>query len=317
MTGGAAQDGKQLGHSLWMLFATFMFSLMGVCVKLAADLYSISEIILYRGAIGALILGALALHQGGSMRTALPLHHLWRGVVGVTALWLWFAAIAELPLATATTLNYMAPIWMAAILCLVAWWRGHQRPALPLLAAIGLSFVGVTLLLQPAIEAQQWRGAAMGIMSGLLSAFAYLQVRHLGKLGEPEYRVVFYFSLVSLAAGALGVLVEPHPAGAPALHAHSGYGLALLLAIGLTATAAQVAMTRAYRLGKTLVVANLQYMGIVFSSCLGAVIWGDRFDWRGWLGMGVIAFSGLAATFYNNRNTTPAAPPADPIASEL
>ncbi len=40
--------------------------------------------------------------------------HLWRSVVGVVSLWLWFFAIAKLPLATAVTLNYMAPIWMAA-----------------------------------------------------------------------------------------------------------------------------------------------------------------------------------------------------------
>ncbi|HCN90097.1 MAG TPA: EamA family transporter, partial [Oxalobacteraceae bacterium] len=62
-------------------------------------------------------------------------------------------------------------------------------------------------------------------------------------------------------------------------------GLALLLAIGLSATAAQMAMTRAYRLGKTLVTANLQYTGIVFSSGWGILIWGDSLSWIGWLGI--------------------------------
>jgi S-adenosylmethionine uptake transporter len=76
-------------------------------------------------------------------------------------------------------------------------------------------------------------------------------------------------------------------------------------------------MTRAYRTGKVLVVANLQYTGIVFSSLWGTVLWGDRFDWLVWLGMAVILMSGIAATFYNSRGAAAsAAIKTDPIASE-
>jgi S-adenosylmethionine uptake transporter len=82
---------------------------------------------------------------------------------------------------------------------------------------------------------------------------------------------------------------------------------------------AQIAMTRAYRVGKVLVVANLQYMGIVFSSVWGVALWGDRFDWHVWLGIAVILASGIAATFYNTRSTAARAAAikdTDPIASE-
>jgi S-adenosylmethionine uptake transporter len=80
-----------------------------------------------------------------------------------------------------------------------------------------------------------------------------------------------------------------------------------------------MAMTRAYRLGKVLVVANLQYTGIIFSSLWGMLLWGDVFDWHVWLGMGVILVSGIAATFYNTRSTARGAvvEKTDPIASEL
>jgi drug/metabolite transporter (DMT)-like permease len=317
VTQHAAAPGKQLAHSLWMLFAAFVFAIMSMCVKLAGSLYSTSEIVMYRGAVGMVILSLLVLHQGGSLRTTMPRQHLWRGAVGVTALWLWFYAISQLPLATANTLNYMAPIWIATILFVGGWWHSKKHLEWPLVAAIAMSFVGVTLLLQPVFHARQWTGAVMGLASGVLSALAYLQVRRLGRLGEPEYRVVFYFSLVTLIAGLLGTTVGATVAPGAAWHAHSAYGVALLLAIGLSAAVAQMAMTRAYRLGKTLVVANLQYTGIVFSSMWGMLVWGDRFDWHGWLGMGVILFSGIAATFYNNRNTAPASVPTDPIASEL
>ena len=112
--------------------------------------------------------------------------------------------------------------------------------------------------------------------------------------------------------------------GVPALtpHAHTAKGLALLLTIGLTATIAQIAMTRAYRLGKTLVTANLQYTGIVFSSIWGVLLWGDLLDWMGWSGIEIILMSGIAATYYNARNAAAPAKPSvaaanDPIATEM
>jgi len=304
-------------QSLWMLFASFVFAIMGVCVKLASSLYSTSEIVMYRGLVGATVLASMIVLRGGTFRTTMALQHLWRGSVGVTSLWLWFYAIGALPLSTAMTLNYMSPIWIAVILLLGGWWSAKNHVEWPLVAAIAMSFVGVTLLLQPAFASDQAGPAFTALVSGVLTAFAYLQVRKMGLLGEPEYRVVFYFSLINIVAGFLGNLASPGPVR---WHPHnSGTGVALLLGIGLCATAAQIAMTRAYRLGKTLVVANLQYSGIVFSSVWGVLLFGDVFDWHSWAGIAVILVSGLAATFYNTRSTArgQAVKDTDPIASEV
>ena len=141
--------------SLWMLCAALLFSIMGACVKLASTTYSIAELVMYRGLIGVVMLSLLVLARGGSVRTALPREHLWRGLVGVVSLWLWFYGISKLPLATAVTLNYMSPIWMAAFLFCAGWWHAKDHVEWPLLGAILLSFVGVVLVLQPAFEARQ------------------------------------------------------------------------------------------------------------------------------------------------------------------
>ncbi len=304
-----------------MLFASFMFAIMGVCVKLASELYSTSEIVMYRGIVGSTIMACTIRYQGGAFKTRMPGQHLWRGVVGVVALWLWFYAISVLPLATAMTLNYMAPIWIAVILLFSGWWYGSNHVEWPLIGAIAMSFVGVTLLLQPVFDTDQLGGALTALVSGMLTALAYLQVRKLGLLGEPEYRVVFYFSLVNFVAGLLGHVASAGVGFGPLTwHAHASvYGVGLLLAIGLCATMAQMAMTRAYRLGKTLVVANLQYTGIVFASMWGVIIFQDVFDWHGWAGIGVILCSGIAATYYNTRSTArgKAIAETDPIASEV
>ncbi len=301
-----------------MLFASFAFAAMGAGVKLASEFYSTSELLMYRGLIGTVVLVLAVRHRGGSFHTAFPRAHLWRSAVGVTSLWLWFFAITRLPLATAVTLNYMAPIWIAAWMFATGWWTGTKVAEWPLVLAIAMSFLGVTLVLQPAVQSNQWLGGLAGLCSSVISAMAYMQVRKLGQMGEPEYRVVFYFSATTTLVGLAGTLLGDGPQGA-AFHSHTPYSAALLLAVGLSALLAQIAMTRAYRVGKVLVVANLQYTGIVFSSLWGLALWGDRFDWHIWLGIGVILASGVAATFYNTKSTArkdAVVKDTDPIASE-
>jgi S-adenosylmethionine uptake transporter len=294
-------------QSLWMLFASFVFSLMGVCVKLASVTTSTSEIVMCRGAVGMVMMLALVRLRGYSLRTTFPWHHAWRGFVGVTALSMWFYAIGELPLATAMTLNYMAPIWIASIVFTLGWWHKQRRFEWGLAAAIMTSFVGVALLLKPSMHADQWIGGLIALISGFLSALAYIQVKKLGQLGEPEYRVVFYFSATGVIGGLLSSLVNSylHTGELHVLHSLSMRDFLLLLAIGVTATIAQIAMTRAYRLGAMLVTANLQYTGIIFSSMWGILIWGDHLDLVGWLGIAIILISGIAATFYNARSSAP------------
>ena len=290
-------------QSLWMLAASFIFAFMGVCVKLASNYYSVSEIVMYRGATGLVLLGLLTRLHGGTLYTPLPWHHLRRGVIGVTALWLWFYSMSLLPLATAMTLNYMSSIWLAAMLFGINWWQGRGRFAWGLAGAILLSFGGVTLLLQPSFQSNSLYPAMVALGSGMLSALAYLQVRNLGLLGEPEYRVVFYFSGVGFLGGLVGQLaVSPL-----SWHAHTLKSGALLLAVGLCATAAQIAMTRAYRLGNPLISANLQYSGIVFSTIWGMLVWGDMLSWVSWTGILIILGSGMVTTFYNYRRSEQAA----------
>lgn len=304
-------------QSSWMLVASFLFSIMGVGVKLASEFYSTSEIVTYRGIMGMLMILGLIRWQGGTLRTRMAGHHVWRGAIGVTALWLWFYAIGKLPLAMAVTLNYMSPIWIAAMLLLTAWWKKQKQMDWRLIVAILMGFVGVVLLLRPSIHADQVIGGVIALISGVLAALAYLQVRQMGLLGEPEYRVVFYFSMTCAVAGLIGTSLFPPTTLDTSVHwhAHTDKGMLLLVVIGLTATSAQMAMTRAYRLGNTLLTANLQYFGIVFSSIWDVLIWHDTLAWLSWVGIAVILLSGLAATFYNAKNNQPTLD-SDPISTE-
>jgi drug/metabolite transporter (DMT)-like permease len=288
---------------LLMVIATFLFATMGVCVKLASEFYLAGEIVMYRGLVGVLMLGAVTLVQGKSLRTAVPAMHFWRGLSGVIALSLWFYAIGKLPLATAMTLNYMSSVWMALFLIGGGVLLGSARVDSRLVAAVLLGFVGVAMVLRPTLDQQQLWYALAGLLSGMLSALAYLQVTALSRAGEPEYRIVFYFSLGGLAAGALTTLTLKLTDEHLALHGHQPYGVALLLAVGLLATAAQLMMTRAYGRGKTLVIACLQYLGIVFSFAYGALLFRDPLTGWALAGMALIICAGLAATWLRAGST--------------
>jgi len=277
-----------------MILASFLFATMSVCVKLASELYATGEIVFYRGMVGALTLAIVTWRQGGTLRTPVPAMHFWRSVSGVIALSLWFYAIGNLPLATAMTLNYMSSVWMALFLIGGAVMLGTSRVDGRLIATVLLGFAGVALILRPTIEENQlWHGL-IGLLSGMISATAYLQVTALGRAGEPVYRTVFYFSLGGAMLGALSTLWT-------GLHVHTWRGAALLLAVGVLATAAQMLMTRAYSTGKMLVNASLQYLGIAFSFGYGVLLFNDKVTWMSLLGIGFIVCSGLAATLLRSK----------------
>ena len=292
----------RLQAPLLVLGAAFLFATMGMCVKLASTLYPPGEIVFYRGLVGTLFAYLVSRAQGGSLRTRVPAMHFWRSLCGVLALGLWFYAIGGLPLATAVTLNYMSSVWMALFLLGGAVLLGSAQVDGRLFAAVLVGFGGVALVLRPTLAQHQlWHGLA-GLLSGMIAAMAYLQVTALGRRGAPETRIVFYFAVGGVAAGALSMLWT-------GLSPHSLYGVALLLAVGLLATVAQLMITRAFAIGSALANAGLQYSGILFSVFYGALLFGDRLSWMAFAGMLLIVASGLASTWLGRA---PAAAKAAP-----
>lgn len=288
-----------------MLLAALIFATMAVCVKFASLHFNSAELVFYRGLISTLFMLALARSTGVRLRTPVPAMHLWRSLVGVFALGSWFYAIAELPLATAMTLNYMSSVWIAAFLVggSLLLGRGATQGALVLTVLAG--FGGVVMVLQPTLDENQFFAGLVGLLSGIGTALAYLQVTALARVGEPEARTVFYFAVGSMAVGAVALLfsgLSPWPGQA-------GWWL---LPVGLLASLGQLCMTRAYSRGPTLLVANMQYAGILFAAGYSLLLFGDRIAPLAWAGMAVIVVSGIAATVLRAR-TVPHAPAKENI----
>ncbi len=292
-------------QALWMVLGAFLFASMGVCIKFASSHFNNFELVFYRGLIGLVFMWVLTRARGVSLVTRVPSMHLWRSVVGVTALSTWFFAIGHLPLATAMTLNYMSSVWLATFVlggALLLQRKGEAvRQQGPLVLTVLAGFGGVALMLRPTLANDQLFAGLVGLMSGIFSAFAYLQVSALAKVGEPETRTVFYFSVGATVVGAVGAVVTGWSTW---VWPHALW----LLPIGLLAVLGQLCMTRAYSSGATLVVANLQYTGIVFAAFYSIWIFQDHLPLLGWVGMALIVASGVVATLLRAR-AVPSLPP--------
>lgn len=240
--------------------------------------------VFYRSLLSLAVTWALLAKAGMAVKTARFGMHAHRGVAGFVSLFMFFYTLTVLPVATAMTLNYTSPVFLAVLLA----WLARERPGARLALTIGLGFAGAVLLLQPSLSADQLVAGLIGLASGATSAVAYWNVRELVQADEPVERVVFYFALFSLA----GALVWMTPTG---FRTVTFANVWVLAGVGVMGTAGQLAMTRAYGRGKTLVSATLSYSGIVFSSALGILIWHDVLGIGSWLGIALIVAAGIFA----------------------
>jgi drug/metabolite transporter (DMT)-like permease len=270
-----------------MLVAGLLFATMGVFVKLGSAQFGAAELAFYRSLVTFVaMLGLLAARRGrGTLRTRYFGMHLLRAVVGSISLIGYFYAITELPLATAQTLNYTSPLFLAIGTVVLLGERFSGR----LVAAIVVGFAGVALLLQPTFQEGKETAALIGLFSGIFSSWAYLSVRTLGRLGEPDWRVVFWFGLVA------SVMCAGWQLATSTFHPLTAGNIWILAGVGLCGTLAQLAMTRAYRTGNTLVVGSLSYSTLVFGAAATWLVWSERMAPLEWAGMLVIVASGIMA----------------------
>jgi S-adenosylmethionine uptake transporter len=127
-----------------------------------------------------------------------------------------------------------------------------------------------------------------GLGSGALAAIAYFQLRRLGGLGEPAWRTVLIYTVMTMVVSIVGMVFS-------ARSVYSLHGLGLLAGIGTTGLVAQLAMTRAFSEGSPTIPATLQYSTLIFASIYGYLVWGDSLSWASAGAVLLILVSGIIA----------------------
>ncbi len=277
--------------SLWMLVAAFFFAIMGVLVKIASIKFSSAELVFYRSLFGLVFIFSYVKIKRLSLKTPYLSKQMSRSIIGFISMVMFFYAIGQLPLATSITLNYTSPLAMATILTFAL----KEKPRKILIFALMTGFLGVTLLLKPSIHHDELLAGGLGLLSGLLAGLVYVHVTQLGRAGEPDWRTVFYFSLVCTIGGGAWMLIHH-------FNPITWQDAPILIGLGLCATIAQLAMTRAYRTGNPLVVGSLAYSTVVLASLFGILIWNELLSADRWLAIAIIISSGVMSVVANARN---------------
>lgn len=280
--------------SIWMLLASASFAIMAAFVKSASMHYSAYEVMFYRCLFATLIAGAFAKFVGVSLVTPYWKEHGQRAGFGSFAMVVWYYTLGVLPMAMSVTLNYSSPIFMAALTAYASYRATRRDENKALYIAIAIGFLGVILLLQPADGLNQTWVILLGLFAALMASFSFRDVRRLSALGEPEIRLVFYFSAYSSCFSFVLVSLQE-------THSHTIYSASTLLLIGLFGVVGQFGLTRAFGHGNVLLSAVLQYTGVVFSALIGIIVWNENLTLLSWMGIATVVIAGIGSVAATNR----------------
>ena len=265
---------------LWALFATFNFALMGVLTKESARLfaYQSNELATWRNLPAVFALGAYALLRRQRFSTRLLRAHVVRSVSGASASLIQFYTLTILPLATAVTLAIFIALFSFLLL--------RERITRRTLAVLVIGLSGVAILLRPGFNSGQAWGLSCGLVGAAATGLAHLQLREMSATGEPAWRIVFYFSLVSTLMSALIATYQ-------GWHGIELRALPYLLGIGASGLTAQIAITRAYAIGQKFTIAAMSYLTVVYSVLFGHFRFGETLSGQEIAGIAVIIGAGI------------------------
>lgn len=265
-----------------LALSALLFATMGVFIRLASHTVSNEIVVFARNLAGlALLLPVMLTQGGGGLRTTVFPRHLWRALTGLTAMYGFFYAIANLPLSSAMIFTYSSPVFIP----LVAWiFLKEPMTRRAWLAAL-VGFVGVALVCKPD-QGLVNHFALIGLGSSILAATAFVTVRALGAT-EPATRVVFYFALISTVVSTVPLLW----AGRAITLKEFG----LLAAVGILATLSQLCLTRAYALAPANRIGPVTYLAIVIAGIYAWALWGEVPDGYAIAGTGLILMASLVS----------------------
>ena len=266
----------------WMLAAVAFFSLMDAGMKMLSVSYPTLQVTMLRGAASLPFVLVWVLATAGP-RSIIPVRwglHLLRGALGMMMIGCFVYALRTLPLSTAYTIYFVAPLLVAALsVPLLGEHVGPRR-----WVAIGIGLIGVLVVLRPGVDGIISLPGLMVLLAATAYAVAAVTVSLLTRTDTSQSMVVWFLVIMAVGAGLLA-----WPEWQPLQWKHA----ALIAGMGLAGALGQIALTRAFQLGQASLIAPLEYTGLVWVIGLDLLLWGVLPDRWTWLGGAIIVASGL------------------------
>ena len=266
----------------WMLAAVASFSLMDAGMKLLSAHYPPLQVTLLRGAASLPFVLVWVLASAG-VRSIVPVRwglHLLRGVLGMVMIGCFVYALRRMPLSTAYTLYFVAPLLVAALsVPLLGEKVGPRR-----WTAIGIGLLGVVVVLRPGVDGLVSLPGLMVLLAATAYAIAAVTVSLLTRTDTPQSMVVWFLAIMAVGAGLAAI-----PGWVPLRWEHA----ALILGMGLAGAFGQIALTSAFMRGDASMIAPLEYTGLVWVIAWDWLLWQTLPDAATWTGAAIIVASGL------------------------
>ena len=266
----------------WMLAAVASFSLMDAGMKLLSAHYPPLQVTLLRGAASLPFVLVWVLASAG-VRSIVPVRwglHLLRGVLGMVMIGCFVYALKRMPLSTAYTLYFVAPLLVAALsVPLLGEKVGPRR-----WTAIGIGLLGVVVVLRPGVDGLVSLPGLMVLLAATAYAIAAETVSLLTRTDTPQSMVVWFLAIMAVGAGLAAI-----PGWVPLRWEHA----ALILGMGLAGAFGQIALTSAFMRGDASMIAPLEYTGLVWVIAWDWLLWQTLPDTATWTGAAIIVASGL------------------------
>ncbi len=194
-------------------------------------------------------------------KTQNPMNHVWRGVIGTSAMAMTFGALGLLPLPEMTAIGYAMPIFVVIFAAMFL----NETVRLFRLVTVAVGLIGVMIIMAPRlsvdlIDVTETLGAVLALGAAVGAALAQVFIRKLTKT-ETTSSIVFWFSVTASGLSLLTIYwgwVVPTPKEA-----------ALLILAGFIGGVGQILLTSSYRLADASFVAPFEYSSMLFSIAIG------------------------------------------------
>lgn len=280
---------------LFMLVSALISALNGAIAKILSEDISALEIVFFRNLLGVVFVLMMLKHTP----TKLPggqLHLLvLRGLLGFSAMILFFYTITTIPLGVAITLNKTSPLFVSVL----AFFLLQEHLSKKGVAALLVGFIGVILITKPTGLTFSYEHM-LGILGGFFAAAAYTTIKKIKHIYDARV-IVLSFMATGAIAPLLLFLIAPYIDAPKALsflfvdfHMPDSYKTwILILAMGLISTLSQWLLTKAYSLSRAGIIGVVSYTNIPFAIGFGYML-GDVFpDFWSFCGIGLIILGGL------------------------
>lgn len=265
---------------LLMILAIFLFTAMDATAKGLVERYPPPQVIWARFA-GQLIivLAILNLRTGPLLRTRYPKLHLARSAFQLGATGCFFLSLNHIGLAEATALTDINPVLITLGAALFL----HERLGPRRIAGVVVALIGALIILRPGLGVfSPW--ALLPIGAAICYTGNALLTRHIGPK-EPVWTSLLHASIFGTLVTATALPLVWIPITGP--------DLALFALVGCLGTGAQLCIIRSFSTTEASIVAPFAYLGIIFATFWGAVLYDQWPDQWTVIGALVIVGAGL------------------------